>query len=93
MSDDDRKARLLAVREPPPPLEPVTLIERTEVSPRLLRLRLEGDVLRRLDVPQVAMSVRLRVLSFPLPLSKHGSGRGSSHSPYPTGLPHCAGCE
>jgi NADPH-dependent ferric siderophore reductase len=61
MADDDLKARLLAVRTPPPPLEPVTVVERTELSPRLLRIRLEGDVLRRLQVPQVAMSVRLVV--------------------------------
>ena len=61
MADDDLKARLLAVRKPPPPLEPVTLVAREEVTPRLLRLRFEGDVLRRLDVPQVAMSVRLVV--------------------------------
>ncbi len=61
MADDDLKARLLAVRTPPPPPEPVTVVERTEVTPRLLRLRLEGDVLHRLEVPQVAMSVRLVV--------------------------------
>jgi NADPH-dependent ferric siderophore reductase len=61
MADDDVKARLLAVRKPPPPLEPVTVMSRDEVSPRLLRLRLEGEVLRRLEVPQVAMSVRFVV--------------------------------
>ena len=43
---DERKQRLLRVRKPPEPFGPVRVVERVEVSPRLLRLTLAGEVLR-----------------------------------------------
>jgi len=64
MSDatpDDRLQRLRSRREPPP-LVPVTVVRRTEVTPRLLRLAFEGP---RLDDmwAEPAASVRLLVPS------------------------------
>ncbi len=61
MADDDRLARLTRLRREPPPLRPVVVVERVEVSPRLLRLTLAGDGLRDLVVDEPAASVRLLV--------------------------------
>jgi NADPH-dependent ferric siderophore reductase len=58
---DDLKARLTAIRKPPPPFEPVAVVDREEISPRLIRLTFEGDVLRRLTIDQPASSVRFVV--------------------------------
>lgn len=60
-SPDQRKERLLRVRKPPPPFGVVTVVNRAEVSPRLLRLTLEGEVLRGWEVPQPASSMRMVV--------------------------------
>ncbi|MEZ5296803.1 MAG: siderophore-interacting protein [Ilumatobacteraceae bacterium] len=59
--DDDLKARLLAVRKAPPAFERVEVVERVELTPRMLRIRLQGDVLRRIAIDQPAMSVRFVV--------------------------------
>lgn len=61
MADDDLKARLLAVRKAPPAFEEVTVVDRVERSPRMLRMSLEGDVFGRVAVDQPAMSVRFVV--------------------------------
>ncbi len=61
MADDDRLERLTRVRREPPPLRPVTVAARVELSPRMLRLTLEGEGLRQLVVEQPAASVRLLV--------------------------------
>jgi NADPH-dependent ferric siderophore reductase len=58
---DDLKARLTAIRKPPPPFERVRVTERIELSPRLIRLTVEGEVLRTLVVDQPAASVRFVV--------------------------------
>ena len=58
---DDLKARLAAIRKPPPPFEPVTVVAREERSPRLIRLTFAGDVLRGLIVDRPAASVRFVV--------------------------------
>lgn len=58
---DDLKARLTAIRKPPPPFEPVTVVGREVLSRRLVRLTFEGDVLRTLTVEQPAASVRFVV--------------------------------
>ncbi len=63
MADDDRLARLTRVRREPPPLRPVTVVERAELSPRLLRLTLAGSGLSDLVVDEPAASVRLLVPS------------------------------
>ena len=63
VSDDDRLARLTRVRREPPPLLPVTVEAREELSPRLLRLTFVGDGLRDLVVDEPAASVRLLVPS------------------------------
>lgn len=63
MSDDDQAARLARIRREPPPLQPVTVVERVELTPRMLRLTFEGDGLRELTVDQPAASVRLLVPS------------------------------
>jgi NADPH-dependent ferric siderophore reductase len=63
MADDDRLSRLTRLRREPPPLRPVVVAERAELSPRLLRLTLEGDGLRELVVEEPAASVRLLVPS------------------------------
>lgn len=60
-SDDDRLARLTRVRREPPPLRPVSVLERVEVTPRLIRLTFAGDGLRDLVVDEPAASVRLLV--------------------------------
>lgn len=51
----------LRSRREPPPLRPVSVISRTELSPRLLRLTLQGDGLRDLTVTEPAASIRLLV--------------------------------
>lgn len=61
MADDDRLARLTRLRREPPPLRPVVVVERVELSPRLLRLTLAGDGVRELKVDEPAASVRLLV--------------------------------
>jgi NADPH-dependent ferric siderophore reductase len=61
MADDDRLARLTRVRREPPPLRPVVVVERLELSPRLTRLTLQGDSLGDLVVDEPAASVRLLV--------------------------------
>ena len=64
MSDettDQRKERLLRVRKPPPPFGVVRVVERTEVSPRLMRLTVAGDGLRGFEVAQPAASIRVVV--------------------------------
>lgn len=61
MPDDDRTARLARVRREPPPLLPVTVAERTELTPRMLRVTLTGEGVRALDVDRPAMSIRLLV--------------------------------
>jgi NADPH-dependent ferric siderophore reductase len=64
MSDappDDRLGRLRSRREPPP-LVPVVVAERTEVTPRLLRLAFEGPGLDEMCT-EPAASVRLLVPS------------------------------
>ncbi|MEM9606254.1 MAG: siderophore-interacting protein [Actinomycetota bacterium] len=53
--------RALRTRKEPPPLRQVTVIERVELSPRLLRLTLEGEGLRDLLVTEPAASIRLLV--------------------------------
>jgi NADPH-dependent ferric siderophore reductase len=63
MPDDDRSSRLARIRREPPPLRTVRVVERVELSPRLLRLTFEGDGLRELTVEQPAASVRLLVPS------------------------------
>lgn len=63
MSDDDQAARLARIRREPPPLQPVVVVERVELTPRMLRLTFEGDGLRELIVDQPAASVRLLVPS------------------------------
>lgn len=60
-ADDDAVARLTRVRREPPPLVPVSVVERTELSPRMLRLTFQGDGLRDLVIDRPAMSVRLLV--------------------------------
>ncbi len=61
MPDDDRLERLTRVRREPPPLRPVTVSEREELTPRMIRLTLVGDALCDLRVEQPASSVRLLV--------------------------------
>ncbi len=61
MADRDRLERLTRVRREPPPLRSVTVTERVELSPRMLRLTFEGDGLRELVVDRPAASVRLLV--------------------------------
>ena len=61
MADDDRRARLTRLRREPPPLRPVVVVDRVEVSPRLLRLTFAGDSVRDLVVGEPAASVRLLV--------------------------------
>jgi NADPH-dependent ferric siderophore reductase len=58
---DDLKARLTAIRKPPPPFDRLTVAAKQELSPRLMRLTVEGDVLRELVVDQAAASVRFVV--------------------------------
>ncbi len=61
MADDDRLARLTRLRREPPPLLPVVVLDRVELSPRLLRLTFAGEGLRSLVVDEPAASVRLLV--------------------------------
>lgn len=61
MADDDRTALLTRLRREPPPLELVEVIERVELSPRLIRITLQGDGIGDLDIDRPAMSVRLLV--------------------------------
>ncbi len=58
---DDPKSRLTRLRKEPPPLVPVTVIERVALSPRLVRVTVEGAGLCDLVVEQAASSVRLLV--------------------------------
>jgi NADPH-dependent ferric siderophore reductase len=58
---DDLKARLLAVRTPPPPFQEVRVVSRHELSPRMLRLTLEGECLRGVEVTQPGTSIRFVV--------------------------------
>ena len=58
---DDRKAQLAAIRRPPPPFGRIELVERTELSSRLLRLSFTGQCLRALKMDQPAASVRFVV--------------------------------
>lgn len=58
---DDRLARLTRLRREPPPLRPVVVAQRIELSPRLLRITLVGDRLADLVVDEPAASVRLLV--------------------------------
>ena len=62
MSDPDSRRGVRSRREPPP-LRPVTVVSRSEVSPRLLRLAFEGPALGDLVVEHPAASVRLLVPS------------------------------
>lgn len=52
---------VVRVRRAPPPLLPITVTARVELSPRMLRLSIEGEVVRGLVVPDPAASVRLLV--------------------------------
>ena len=61
VSDADRRERLLRVRKPPVPFGSVHVVERSELSPRLLRLTVEGEVLVGWHVPQPASSMRMVV--------------------------------
>jgi NADPH-dependent ferric siderophore reductase len=61
MDEDDLKRRLLRVRRPPPPFQEVAVVDRRELSPRMLGLTLEGECLRSFAVPQPAMSLRVVV--------------------------------
>ena len=61
MADADRLARLTRVRREPPPLRTVTVTDRVELSPRMLRLTFVGEGLRELVVDEPAASVRLLV--------------------------------
>lgn len=61
MADDDRLARLTRLRREPPPLLPVVVVDRVELSRRLLRLTFIGAGLRSLVVDEPAASVRLLV--------------------------------
>ena len=49
------------VRRPPPPLLPIMVTERIELSPRMLRLTVVGVVVGELNLPDPAASVRLLV--------------------------------
>jgi NADPH-dependent ferric siderophore reductase len=60
-ASDDVKARLLAVRTPPPAFEQVTVVSRDELSPRMLRLTFEGESLRDVEVTQPGTSIRFVV--------------------------------
>ncbi|MEO6652335.1 MAG: siderophore-interacting protein [Ilumatobacteraceae bacterium] len=60
---EDRLARVKRLRREPPPLLPVEVVARVELSARMLRLTFEGDGLRELLVEQPAASVRLLVPS------------------------------
>ena len=51
------------IRREPPPLRVVQVVERTEITPRMLRLTFQGDGLRELVAPEPASSVRLLVPS------------------------------
>ena len=56
---DERAERIKQLRREPPPLQPVTVTDRQELSPRLLRFTFEG--LEELAVEGPAASVRLLV--------------------------------
>ena len=58
---DDLKARLLAVRTPPPAFREVSVVSRDELSPRMLRLTIEGECLREVEVTQPGTSIRFVV--------------------------------
>ena len=60
-SDADRLERLTRLRREPPPLVPVAVVRRDEVSPRLLRLTFDGPGLTDLVVDEPAASIRLLV--------------------------------
>lgn len=60
-SADDRTERLRSRREPPP-LVPVTVVERIEITPRLLRVTFEGPGIDAMGA-EPAASVRLLVPS------------------------------
>ncbi len=60
---DDRLARVKRLRREPPPLLPVEVLARAELSVRMLRLTFEGDGLRGMFVEHPASSVRLLVSS------------------------------
>ncbi|MGI9645846.1 MAG: siderophore-interacting protein [Ilumatobacteraceae bacterium] len=61
MTDDDRRERLARVRREPPPLVPVTVVDRTELTSRMIGITLDGEGLRDLTVAQPAASIRLLV--------------------------------
>ena len=63
MADDERGARITRVRREPPPLRRVTLVDRAELSDRMIRITFEGDGVRDVVVEQPAASVRLLVPS------------------------------
>lgn len=58
---DDRLERLARVRREPPSLRRVIVTDRVELTPRMLRLTLDGDGLRDLHVDRPAASIRLLV--------------------------------
>jgi NADPH-dependent ferric siderophore reductase len=60
MNDDDLRARMAAIRREPPPLQRITLVERVERSPRLLRLTFAGEGLHAMAA-EPAASVRVLV--------------------------------
>lgn len=60
MNDDDLRSRMAAIRREPPPLQRITVAERVERSPRLLRLTFAGDSLHEM-AQLTAASVRLLV--------------------------------
>lgn len=60
MSDDDLRARMASIRREPPPLQRITVVDRAERSPRMLRLTFVGDGLHQMAA-EPAASVRLLV--------------------------------
>lgn len=61
MADDDRLTRSTRIRREPPPLVEVTVVERVELTPRMMRITFEGDAVSDLTIEQPAMSIRLLV--------------------------------
>lgn len=59
----ERATDITRIRREPPPLVPVTVTARDELSPRMLQFTFEGDGLRSLGDAEPASSVRLLVPS------------------------------
>ncbi|NNF63222.1 MAG: siderophore-interacting protein [Acidimicrobiia bacterium] len=59
----DSATDITSIRREPPPLVPVVVAARDELTPRLLQLTFEGDGLATMAAPEPASSVRLLVPS------------------------------